>query len=348
MKILVIKPSSLGDIIHALPFLKAVKDTFPEADVDWVISNSLKPLLEGHPLIHELIPLNKDAWNKMGNLPATVSEISAFCKRLRSSHYDMAVDLQGLLRSGLIARAARADRKIGFADAREGSRFFYDVKVPVAEHAHAVDKCLKAAEALGAQAETAAFLLPVDASAAARVKGLLGTVKYIVIVPSARWVSKRWPSKRFARLISMISLPCVLAGGREDAIIAERITDAVREHPDSAHPVTERNMINFCGKTDFRELTALIAGATAVVSNDSGPMHIAAALGVPTIAIFGPTDPVKTGPYGWQGGKNMKVVRADTGCSPCREKDCSDHSCMERIQPEQVHEALRDLLKEQV
>lgn len=348
MKILVVKPSSLGDVIHALPFLKAVKDTFPEAHVDWVISISLAPLLEGHPLIHDLIPLNKDVWRDITRLPSTASEIAALYRRIRAHRYDSVVDLQGLLRSGLITGAARAGRKIGFDDAREGSRLFYDTRIPVNSQMHAVDKYLKAAEALGARPETAEFLLPVDDSAAVRVRDLLGTVdQYIVIVPSARWASKRWPPNRFVQLISMVSLPCVLTGSEGDAAIAKMITDAVRQFPDPQHDAGASGMINLCGKTDIRELIALIAEARAVVSNDSGPLHIAAALDRPTVAIFGPTDPVKTGPYGWQKKSNLKVVRAGAGCSPCREKDCREHTCMERISPVHVYEALKALLKDQ-
>ena len=122
MKILVIKPSSLGDIIHALPFLKAVKDTFPHAVIDWVISRNFKGILEDNPLINELIIFNKDTWKSVRKLPDTVSDISSLRKKLQSKHYDMVVDLQGLLRSGLIGFFTTATEKVGFADAREGFR----------------------------------------------------------------------------------------------------------------------------------------------------------------------------------------------------------------------------------
>ena len=115
MKILVIKPSSLGDVIHALPFLHAIKKSFPDALVDWVISKNLKGILEENPLINELIIFNKDAWKNIKSLPRTVAEISALKKTLKSKRYDMAVDLQGLLRSGLIGFFTPATKKVGFS-----------------------------------------------------------------------------------------------------------------------------------------------------------------------------------------------------------------------------------------
>ena len=120
MNILIIKPSSLGDVIHALPFLGAVKDTFPDASIDWVISKNLQGLLEGHPMINELIPFNKDAWKNLRHLSDTLSEAKALRKKLQSRHYDWVVDLQGLLRSGILSYFAPGARKIGFDDAREG------------------------------------------------------------------------------------------------------------------------------------------------------------------------------------------------------------------------------------
>src|SRR4030067_3567056 len=145
MKILIIKPSSLGDIIHALPFLKAVKDSFPEAQIDWVISKNLRGILEGNPLIHKLITFDKDSWTDIKRLPQTLSEITNLRKALKSRRYDLVVDLQGLLRSGLIAFCTPASAKIGFDQAREGSRYFYDKKIPNGGAVHAVDRWLEIA-----------------------------------------------------------------------------------------------------------------------------------------------------------------------------------------------------------
>jgi heptosyltransferase-1 len=345
MKILVIKPSSLGDVIHALPFLKAVKETFPKAKIDWVISRNLKGILEDNPLINELIIFNKDAWKGVKNLPATITEISLLKKTLKSKRYDMVVDLQGLLRSGLIAYFTPSALTVGFEDAREGSRHFYDKKVAANGASHAADKCLEVAKEIGARAKAVGFPLHISQTAKRKISNLLGDLEtHIVIVPSARWRTKRWPAENFASLIKKIPVPCVITGGAGDREVAVKIIEGIPAVSKGGPEGLSNKIINLCGKTDLKELAALIAGAKAVVSNDSGPMHIAAALDIPTIAIFGPTDPLKTGPYGWQTNKKLKVIKADVPCSPCRKKKCDKFICMDRVSVENVLEALKEYI----
>jgi heptosyltransferase-1 len=337
MKILVIKPSSLGDVIHALPFLNALKETFPDSRIDWVISRNIKDILEDSPLINSLIVLDKDSWKRIRNIPKTLAEISKLRKALKAKHYDIVVDLQGLLRSGLISLSAPSTMKIGFADAREGSRFCYDRKISIDKNIHAVDKCLAAAEAIGAKINRVKFPLHVDTAAKKIVKRLLGNIKdYIVIVPSARWATKRWPAHNFAKLISNTAAPCVITGTKSDNKIAMKILDNLSDKRNKSGKI-----INLCGKTGLKELTALIAGAKAVVTNDSGPMHIAAALKKPVIAVFGPTAPERTGPYGWQENDEMSVIRAGVPCSPCRKRTCDDLVCMNNVSVRSVSEALK-------
>lgn len=334
MKILIIKPSSLGDIIHALPFLKAVKDSYPESQVDWVVSKNLKGLLEENPLINELIVFDKDSWKNLRNIPATFKEIKALKKKLGSKYYEIIADLQGLLRSGLITHFTPGALKIGFADAREGSTLFYGKKVRTDEAVHAVDKNLLMAKAIGASVKKAEFPLYVNSAARDKMMGKLqNSNEYVLIAPSARWPSKRWPPEYFASLISKIHMPVVITGGISDIAIVKEIKD---ESPG--------NIIDLCGRTDLKELVALIDGARVIVSNDSGPMHIAAALNKPVIALFGPTDYEKTGPYGWQNNKDLNVLRASAQCSPCFKKRCKDLKCMKGITVETAYKALRRYL----
>ncbi len=326
MKLLVIKPSSLGDVVHALPFLRSIKDSFPESRVDWVISRDLTGLIEDNPLIDRIHTIDKGSWKKMGNLYTSLTEILSLRKTLRNEHYDVVVDLQGLLRSGIISHFASASKTIGFTDAREGSRLFYDVPIPIHGISHAVDRCLEAARIIGAEVRTVEFPLSINIDSSRKIKELIGNNdEYVIIAPSARWQSKRWPSAHFATLISKLTIQCIIIGSKDDVNLGNQIITG-----------TTGNAVNFCGKTDLKELVALISSSRAVVSNDSGPMHIAAALEKPTIALFGPTDPEKTGPYGWQSNKKLKVIRADIPCSPCRTKDCSDLICMNDIKVETV------------
>lgn len=334
MKILIIKPSSLGDVIHALPFLKAIKDSFPESRVDWVISKSLKDLLDGNPLINELIVFDKDAWKDPRRLPATLRDIIKFRKRLGSRYYEIIADLQGLLRSGLITFFTPGALKIGFADAREGSSLFYGKKVNTDSAVHAVDKNLLMARSTGAKIEKIEFPLHVDVEARDSIQKILGSSdKYIVAAPSSRWQSKQWPPEYFASLISRIDMPVVLIGSLSDRVTAEEI---MAESPG--------NIIDLCGKTNLKELVALIADARAVVSNDSGPMHIAVALKRPVVSMFGPTDYERTGPYGWQRNKDLNVIRASVQCSPCFKRKCSEPDCMRKISVEMVYDALKQYL----
>ena len=345
MKILVIKPSSLGDVIHALPFLNAVKESFPTAEIDWVISKNLKGLLENNPLINDLIILNKDSWKNIRRLPKTLAEIASLKRQLKKNKYNFVVDLQGLLRSGLITFSTPATQKVGFADSREGSTLFYDKKIIVDKSLHAVDKCLEAAKAVGANVKKAKFPLYVEKKAKERIKELLGdTDEYIVMIPSSRWASKRWPAERFADVIKKSPIPCVIAGTKGDIKISKKIIDTFNKIGGRKLPGNEDRVIDFCGKTDLKELIALIAGADAVVSNDSGPLHIAAALNRPAVALFGPTDPIKTGPYGWQTNKKLTVLKTPVPCGPCRNKNCADLICMEKISANEVLKALKEYL----
>lgn len=334
MKILIIKPSSLGDVIHSLPFLKAIRKTFQDAHIQWVISKNLKEILEGHPLINKLVVFDKDSWKSLKNLPKTIKEAAGFIKTLRAEHYDMVIDLQGLLRSGFITFLAPSPLKIGFKQAREGSRLFYNKKVSVNGALHAVDKCLEIAKVVGAKIEKVEFALYIDDLIRKKVENLIGNIgEYIVIVPSAKWETKRWSPRNFGTLISKLPIPCVITGSNADKQTTQQVMAS-----------SGGKGINLCGKTGLKELAALIAGAKAMVSNDSGPMHIGTALGVPVIALFGPTDPKKTGPYGWQENKNLKVLTASLPCSPCFKKKCKEPLCMSGINVKTVLEEIKEYL----
>lgn len=334
MRILIIKPSSLGDVIHALPFLKAIKDSFHDSVIDWVISRNLKGLLDGNPLINEIITIDKDSWKDIRSLKKTSRELLNLRDNLKRRHYDMVIDLQGLLRSGVISLFASSPVRIGFDDAREGSKYLYNKTVSVSGVSHAVDKNLEVARAIGAEINAIEFPLYIDKRAKEKVNGITDGIKgYIIIFPSARWQTKRWPVENFAELISETPIPCIIAGSKSDISIAKKISELSLKRP-----------LNLCGKTDLKELVALISDAKMVISGDTGPMHIAVALNVPVIALFGPTDPVRTGPYGWQYDNKMKVIRSKVSCSPCFRKRCKNTICMNDISVEMVLKEVKDSL----
>jgi heptosyltransferase I len=320
-KILIVKPSSLGDVVHSLPFLSALHECFPFAEIHWVISRGLEGLLEGNPLVGKLWIIDKDKWKDAGRLLGTVSELGQLAKGLRNEAYDIAVDLQGLMRSGLITGATSAPVRIGFAEAREGSSIFYTRKVKGGRDIHAVDRYLKVAEALGCEVDKVRFPLPLvrEPEKVLKLKDELGD--YAVFVPGARWKTKKWPAEYFAALASMLPIRSVIVGGAADRGIASIIEEQ-----------SKGKALSMAGETNIGDLIWIIRRAKLVITNDSGPMHIAAACGIPVVAIFGPTSPARTGPY----GQNHIIVSSSRECAPCYRRTCKGLKCMTDITPEMV------------
>ncbi|HMK57041.1 MAG TPA: lipopolysaccharide heptosyltransferase I [Dissulfurispiraceae bacterium] len=326
-KVLIVKPSSLGDVVHSLPFLSALHECFPFAEIDWVIAKGIEGILEGNPLVSKLWVIDKDKWKKVGRIPGTISELGRLARALKTEQYDIVIDLQGLLRSGLITKATRAPVRIGFAEAREGSSLFYTHRVKGGGDLHAVDRYLKVVSALGFDERDVRFPMPLvrESERIEQFKGKIGD--YAVIVAGARWNTKRWPAEQFARLAASLDMTSVVVGGAADRDLSKAIEKQ-----------SKGKAISMAGETGIDDLIWLIRGARLMISNDSGPMHIAAACGIPVVAIFGPTNPGRTGPY----GPNNIVLKSGAGCAPCYKRTCKDMKCMREISPERVLEAVRD------
>jgi lipopolysaccharide heptosyltransferase I len=327
-KILIIKPSSLGDIVHALPFLCVMHECFPAASIDWIVARGNEGLLEGNPMIRRLWIIDKDSWKKFGSLTGTVAEMANIARALRKEKYDMVIDLQGLMRSAVMTKATGARVRIGFSEAREGSTVFYTHKVRGGTGIHAVDRYLRIAAALGCDIVNVRFPMPLirEPEKITRLRKELG--EYAVIVPGARWQTKRWPSESFGSLAALIRIRSVIVGNEADRFTAEQIAEQSRG-----------NALSMAGDTDVAGLLCLIRGAKYVITNDSGPMHMAAAYGIPAVAIFGPTNPALTGPY----GHGHIVVKTGVDCSPCRKRKCDDLRCMKEISVERVHQEIKSI-----
>ena len=330
-KILIVKPSSLGDVVHSLPFLNSIRSCFPNSEIHWVIAKGLEGLLDGNPMISRLIVVNKDVWKKISHAADTVLEVKRLFKEIRKERYDLVIDLQGLLRSGLITMASAAPVRIGFTEAREGSRFFYTDKVRGGKDLHAVDRYLKVAVALGCEADGAVFPFPLITGGDSWVKQFKRDLnEYIVLVPGARWETKIWPAENFGKVASLLPVRSVVVGSGGDKGIAEKVVGSSRGRA-----------VSVAGKTSLTELIEIMRGARLAISNDSGPMHIAAAFGVPVVAIFGPTSPERTGPY----GSSHNIVRSGAACAPCFKKKCRDLKCMKGVTPEEVGKRVRELFE---
>jgi lipopolysaccharide heptosyltransferase I len=305
MRILIIKPSSLGDVVHALPTVNLIRQQFPAAHLAWLINRELSSLLKHCPLIDDRIEFPRHDY----------AALPALLQRLRAERFDIVVDLQGLLRSGLLTRLTGAPRRIGLSDAREGARLFYNEIVPVAR-AHALERYLLAAHHLGCATGPIEFPLGLP---------LITDYRSLIAVnPSARWPTKLWGDHKFAELIRQLPQDrVVLTGTAADAPRLTQLGPQVR---------------NLAGKTDLFELAELYRQCAVVITNDSGPMHLAAAVGTPVVAIFGASDPTLTGPY----GQHHVILRAGIPCSPCLKVRCANPvkmECMQRVTVEQVLEA---------
>ena len=336
-RVLIVKPSALGDVVQALPLLDVLRANLPDAKIGWLVNRSCADIIADDPRLSELLVFERDHWADPRKLVANFSSLFWFFERLELARYDAVIDLQGLLRSGVMALATTARMRVGLSTARERSEMFYNVRIEVPDkRMHAVDRYLLVADALGLRRGEPVFDLHVDPPAAERVRERLpdaGAGPLVVITPGARWPSKLWPSKRFAAvadaLVATVGARVVIAGAEGDRERARR----VRSH-------MNREATNLAGETSLKELVALVAEADLLVTNDSGPMHVADALGTPLVAVFGPTDPARTGPYRQRDG----VLRADDCTPACLRRRCADRKCLKAITADMVLQKARERL----
>lgn len=319
MRILVIKLSSLGDLANALPAVRALKERTGAA-LDWAVQPEYAGLLACCPDVDRTMVFPRRNFLR-GLFP--------FLRALRRERYDAIVDLQGLLKSALVARLARGGRRYGPAWAREGARWFYDAQPPrrPGPRGHAVDECLDVA-ALAAPGSGPAPAPRLEFPEA-NSDGSPGP--HVAFVPFSRWETKNWPLDKFAelgrRLAAEMGCQIRILGGPEDEAQGE---DLARQIGGTAR--------NLCGKTDLPGLCALLKSMDLLVTVDSGPMHWADALGVPLVAVFGATDPARTGPYRQQ---DRVVAVAGLECRPCHARTCArdDLACLQSLEVEPVIKA---------
>jgi len=295
--ILIIKPSSLGDIVLALPALSALRRTFPEAKISWLIRPEFAPLLENNPDLTHIILFDRKFLGKAWFHPRALASLLSLMGLLRRRKFDAVIDLQGLFRTASLAWLTGCKERFGTTNARELAHIFYTHKIAQNRDCiHPVDHYLRIIRTVGASELSVEFVLPIDPAAVDSVNGLLttygiGADNYAVVVPSSARKNKCWPVERFAALADKISaqfgMSVVAVGTASEKSIVERLQSL------ASVPVA-----NFAGLTSLSELTALLKAAKLVVSNDTGPGHIAAALGTPLVSIFGPSNPARVGPYG--------------------------------------------------
>ena len=293
-KILIIKPSALGDIVQAMPAACCLAQSFPDVEIHWFVRPEFAALIENHPCIHKIILFHRKELGKWWYEPAAFAELLRLSKQLREEKYDIVFDFQGRFRSAIFAWFSRCKMRIGMAGTQEITGLFYTQKIKQSS-IHLIDYFLDMVCSAGAKRGKIEFRLKPQPHAIAETQKILSenkidTDNYACFVPSATVESKKWPIENFAALAEKIyaKYRCsVIAIGTEpEKPVAEKLKS-----------LSKTPVINLAGKTNIAQLIALLAGAKVVVSNDTGPAHIAAALGVPMVLIFGYTNPSRVGPY---------------------------------------------------
>jgi heptosyltransferase-1 len=342
--LLIIKMSSIGDVVHALPVAGALRRRHPHARLTWVAESWTAPLLSGHPAIDRIVTLPPMRWSAVGK--AWLLAITRAIADLRSEPYDLVLDLQGLFKSGVMAVLSRARQRFTVAGAREGARLLSQPVSPLPGHCHAVDEYLHAAAVLGAAPDPVRFDLNVQAGAAATIHRRLDSLgigidlPLVVINPSASVPWKHWPAERWAQVASALAEQCaiVLVGGHEQR----------RRHGEVYRLATARShaslgIHDLTGTTALTELVALLARCTVHLAPDTGSAHIAAALGRPVIGLYGPTPPWRQGPY----GQLDRVVYREGQCGLGCPRFCPrQRRCLAAIRPDEVIAAARAAIRQ--
>ena len=316
--ILIIKMSSLGDVIHALPTLYAVRKNWPNAHITWAIHEQFESLLPGKPWVDDVIIIDKKQLKK----PAYLWQLR---KDLHSRHFDMTLDLQCIAKSAIVSLLSGAPETYGYWELREGSNLVNKALVGEHKYDHVIERYLDTVRALGGDVEGVEFPMPAYVEAEKSVKHKLQSHgvedEYVVVVPGARWIVKEWPLLNFGELCIRLcesGKKVVIAGAPDDAEKGAFIENYVKN----------KNLINLVGSTSMPELIELIRHCEIFISADTGPLHIANALKRPLIALFGTTSPKRTGPYG---GSHVHLIISPTSKATPEQPLVDDPDCMAQI-----------------
>jgi lipopolysaccharide heptosyltransferase I len=339
VKLLIVKLSALGDVVQSLPVAMAIHRQDASAQVDWLVERASYDLLQDHPALHRVLISPRHAISD-GDGEA-IPEVRDFLKSLRIDKYDAVVDLQGLMKSAIFVALSRAERKIGFKGGKEFlAAWSYNERLaPYDPERPAWRRYLDLLEPLGfeqpAQVEFGLEPQPEEVAGAWDLLGGDDGRPLVVLHPVAQWESKLWPLRHWielARSLGESGARLVLTGSGDDL----PLTRLVARRADLGD-----GLLDLSGQTGLKRLAALLSLARLTVCTDTGVMHLAAALGTPVVALFGPTAPWRTGPF----GAGHQILRADLDCSPCFERDCAEPICMERLEPAQVARTVLAMLE---
>ena len=335
--ILVVKLSAIGDVIHALPVSYAIKETFPEAHLTWVVEPPAYDLLTMNPYVDEIITFHKKEFKSIGGF---LSNYGPLRRQIQRRSYDAVLDLQGLFKSAAIARLAKAPVKLGMCNMRELSDRISRPVIGPHANGHIVERYLDVARALGCRVDQVVFPLEVperEADLTRRIfsqeGGNMGN-PYVVFAVGANWPNKRWPTEYFAQLsdwlYSQRLIPVIVGGGAVDEQRAAEICAAAEIPP-----------INLVGRTNFKQLTYVLQNAQLTIGGDTGPVHLSAGVGTKTIMVMGPTDANRNGPY----GQLENAIEVERSCKYCWNRACPKGlDCLADITVQQVRAKVEELI----
>ena len=347
-RILVVKPSSLGDIVHTLPVVHALKRNNPQSSIGWIVQQSFAPLLERDPAVDTVYPIcipstsdpQAGRFAYFQAFKATMATLRALRLQLRAAPYDLVLDLHASFRSGLLGRTNPGGVRVGFRDARELNTWFQTRLIAVPESVeHALEKNLLFCNHLACKAAAEDFHMCCSRDDTEAVQGFLrrhGVHDEDLILyanPAARWQTKFWPARCWADLADRFyarGTPMVFGGSTQDVAYIGSIARLMKTPALVA-----------AGHLSLPQSIALVQRSVLYVGLDSGPMHMAALSGIPVVALFGPTHPARVRPY----GVKHSIVRAETlDCLECRKRSCSHLRCMQEISVQMVYDAAISLL----
>lgn len=348
--LLIVKTSAVGDVVMTLPILDVLRKKYPAAKIDWLVEPPASGLLLDHPALNRVIisPLHQlGSLLRSGRFMTANRLLGSFRRELRAREYDVVLDLQGLIKSAALVWQTRGRRKAGFARTRELTGWALTEKMPAYDpDRHAALRYLDAAVYLGGEwpdplpekyynapatavLEAETMLSPL----LARDPASQTSDRPVILNPGAKWATKRWPLSHWqilaARLVLETDLKLVITGGTEDEPLGRAINEAAGGRA-----------LNLCGRTTLPVLAAVMAKAAIVVTGDTGPMHLAASVGATGLALFGPTRPRRTGPFGGR----FKILNPPIDCPGCLKKHCA-HPCLELLTPESVWECMAEILR---
>lgn len=340
-RILVLKPSAVGDIVHALPVLVKLRERYPAARIDWLIRPENADLVRYHPALSNVVLFDRRRFARFGREWSATTGMLKLLSTIRAAKYDLVVDLHGQLRSALFAVASGAPYRVGFERTREGAWLVYThhIALPTRE-VHAADRYLWLGNVLGFDSARPDFTIHLPPGAEAAMTTLLlrhglADRPLAVLVPGTVWETKHWRIEGFADVANHLmrrGFGVALAGVAKDRPRCRQVS------------LMAPGVRDLSGRTSLGEMAALVRRAALCVTNDSGSMHLAVALDRPVVSVFGPTNPVLTGPY----GRPQAVVRADVPCSPCylrKMARCAhQHVCMHEVTAAMVIERIERML----